>query len=75
MAVIIDVECSRCNGTGEVLGGTRNARSRYVGHDDICPGDFGEACPRCLGSGVVDYCPDDEIEDWMDSSPRGQGGE
>jgi len=40
--MIVDVECPRCNGLGEVLGGTRNMRSRMVGHDDLDPGDFGE---------------------------------
>ena len=27
---IIDVECPRCNGMGEVIGSTPNVRARYV---------------------------------------------
>ena len=50
--MIIDVECPRCNGTGEVLGSTPAVRSRYVRQDDLDPG---EPCPKCGGSGVVDY--------------------
>lgn len=63
--MIVDVECPRCNGTGEVLGATPNIRARYVRYDDLDPGDFGEACPKCGGIGVVssDLC--EEIEDWM----------
>lgn len=63
--MIITLECPRCNGTGEVLGSTPNVRARYVGRDDMDPGDFGEPCPMCLGTGVVDCDPEDEIEDWM----------
>jgi len=58
--MIIDVECPRCNGFGEMLGGTRNMRSRMVGHDDISPDDFGEPCPKCAGTGVVEYDPEEE---------------
>ena len=63
--MIVDIECPRCNGLGEVLGGTRNVRSRYVRYDDLNPDDFGEPCPKCGGSGTVDYDLEDEIEDWM----------
>ena len=63
--MIIDAECPRCNGNGEVLGSTPNVRARYVRLDDLDPGDFGEPCPKCGGSGTVDYDPEDEIEDWM----------
>lgn len=63
--MIIDVECPRCNGLGEVQGGTPNMRARMVRYDDLSPDDFGEQCPKCLGSGVVDYNPEDEVEDWM----------
>ena len=62
----IDVECPRCNGLGEVMGSTPIVRARYVRHDDLNPGDFAELCPKCLGSGVVDYDPADEIEGWME---------
>lgn len=61
----VDIECPRCNGAGEVIGSTANVRSRYVSHDDLDPGDFGEQCPKCAGTGVVDYDPEDEIEEWM----------
>lgn len=60
--MVISVECPRCNGTGEILGGTPNARARYVRHDDLDPGDFGEPCPKCLGSGVLECDLEDETE-------------
>lgn len=63
--MIINVECPRCNGTGEVAGGTPNQRARYVHRDDLDPDDYAEACPKCGGSGTVDYDPEDEIEGWM----------
>ena len=61
----ISTECPRCNGTGEVCGVTPSRRSRFVGYDDLSPDDYTVACPRCLGSGVVDYDPEDEDEEWM----------
>ena len=61
----LDVECPRCNGMGEVAGSTPNVRARYVRHDDLSPDDYTEQCPKCGGSGTVDYDPEDEIEDWM----------
>jgi RecJ-like exonuclease len=61
--VIIDVECPRCNGLGEVLGGTPNARARFVRHDDLNPDDFGEPCGKCGGSGVVEYDLNEECDD------------
>jgi len=63
--MIVDTECPRCNGAGEVLGSNQSVRSRYVRRDDLDPGDFGEPCPKCGGSGVVDFDPSSEIEDWM----------
>lgn len=62
----IAVECPRCNGLGEVTGSTPNVRARYVRHDDLDPGDFAEPCPKCAGAGTVDYCPEDEVEGWME---------
>lgn len=62
-AMLIDVECPRCDGMGEVLGGTPNARARYVHRDDIDPGDFGEQCPKCLGSGTVKYDLNEDADD------------
>lgn len=61
--MIVDVECPRCHGMGEVCGVNPNRRSRFVGHDDLDPDDFTEPCPKCLGSGTVEYCPDEDAED------------
>lgn len=58
--MIVDIECPRCNGMGEVTGSTPNVRSRYVGRDDMNPDDFGERCPKCSGSGTVEYDPEDD---------------
>ena len=58
--MIIDVECHRCNGEGEVLGSTPNVRARYVNHDDMDPSDFGEPCPKCGGTGVLELDLEDE---------------
>jgi DnaJ-class molecular chaperone len=60
--MIIDIECPRCNGMGEIIGSTPNVRSRYVAHDDLNPGDFGEPCPKCGGSGAVEYDPEEDVE-------------
>ena len=62
--MIIDVECPRCNGMGECHTATPSQRARYVRHDDLSPDDYAEQCPKCAGSGTVDYDPEDEIEDW-----------
>lgn len=61
----IGVECPRCNGMGECHTATPSQRARYVRHDDMSPDDYTESCPKCGGSGTVDYDPEDEIEDWM----------
>ena len=61
----ISTECPRCSGMGEVCGVTPSRRSRFVGYDDLSPDDYTVACPRCLGTGVVDYDPEDEVEEWM----------
>ena len=61
--MIVDIECPQCDGMGEVCGVTPNRRSRFVGYDDLSPDDYTVACPKCLGSGTVEYCPDDEIEE------------
>ena len=60
--MIMIVECPRCNGMGEVLGSTPNVRARYVRHDDMDPGDFGEPCPKCGGSGTVEYDLNEDCE-------------
>ena len=60
--MIMDIECPRCNGMGEVTGSTPNVRSRYVGCDDMNPDDFGEPCPKCAGSGTVEYDPEEDAE-------------
>lgn len=59
------VECPNCNGYGEVCGVNPNRRSRFVGMDDLSPDDFTVECPKCAGSGMVDYDHEDEIEGWM----------
>lgn len=63
--MIAEIECPKCNGTGEVVGSTANVRSRYIRFDDLDPGDFGEQCPKCAGTGTVEYDPEDEVEEWM----------
>lgn len=63
--MILTTECPRCHGHGEVCGVNPSRRSRFVGMDDLSPDDFTVDCPKCLGTGVVDYDPEDEIEDWM----------
>ena len=60
--MIVDVECPDCNGMGEVCGVNPNRRSRFVGHDDLSPDDFTVGCPGCLGTGVVEYDPEDDAE-------------
>lgn len=59
----MDVECPRCDGMGEVLGATPNVRARYVRFDDLDPGDFGEPCPHCAGTGVVQRDLNEECEE------------
>ena len=61
--MIVDVECPRCFGTGEVCGVTPNRRSRFVGSDDLSPDDYTVACPKCLGTGAVEYDPEEECID------------
>lgn len=63
--MIIDKECPRCNGIGEVHTATPSQRARYVRYDDLSPDDYTEQCPKCGGSGTVEYDADDEVEDWM----------
>lgn len=63
--MITDTECPDCNGNGEVCGVNPNRRSRFVGQDDLSPDDYTVPCPKCLGKGVVDYDPEDEVEEWM----------
>lgn len=57
-----DIECTTCNGHGEVCGVNPNRRSRFVGHDDLSPDDFTVECPDCHGHGWRPMT-DDEIED------------
>jgi hypothetical protein len=44
-----DVECTTCNGHGEVCGVNPNRRSRFVGMDDLSPDDFTVECQDCGG--------------------------
>lgn len=57
-----NVECPRCYGNGEVCGVSPNRRSRFVGHDDLSPDDFTVTCPKCLGTGIVAYDPEEDCE-------------
>ena len=66
--MIVSIECPECNGNGEVCGVNPNRRSRFVGMDDLSPDDFTVECPKCLGAGVLDVDPADEIEDWMETN-------
>lgn len=61
--MIIDVECPHCNGLGEVIGSTPNVRARYVHRDDMDPSDFGEHCPKCAGTGTVEYDLNEDCDD------------
>lgn len=53
--MIIDVECPRCNGLGEIAGGNPGRRARFLHHDDLSPDDYCEPCAMCLGSGTVEH--------------------
>ena len=61
--MIIDVECPRCHGNGEVCGVNPNRRSRFVGSDDLSPDDFTVECPRCLGTGTVAHDLNEDCDD------------
>ena len=65
LPMIIDVECPKCNGMGELCGVNPNRRSRFVGMDDLSPDDFTVRCEKCLGSGVVEHDIEEDIEEWM----------
>lgn len=57
-----DVECTTCNGHGEVCGVNPNRRSRFVGMDDLSPDDFTVECNACAGTGWRPMTQD-EIDD------------
>ncbi|GLI99164.1 hypothetical protein [Sphingobium sp. BS19] len=57
-----DRECDACNGHGEVCGVNPNHRSRFVGYDDLSPGDFTVECQACAGTGYVPMTQE-EIDD------------
>lgn len=61
--MIVDIECSRCNGLGELVGGTPSQRARFVLLDDLDPDDYADLCPKCGGSGTVEYDPEEEMLD------------
>lgn len=61
--MIIDVECPRCNGLGEVAGSTPNVRARYARYDDLNPDDFAEPCPKCAGIGTVEHDLNEDCDD------------
>lgn len=60
--MVVDVECPQCNGLGEVCGITPSLRSRFVGYGDLTPDDYAVPCPKCLGTGVVEYDPNEDCE-------------
>lgn len=66
--MVVSEDCPRCNGMGEVIGSTPNARARFVHRDDMNPDDYAEPCQNCAGTGVVDRDMNDEIEDWMETN-------
>jgi DnaJ-class molecular chaperone len=53
--VIVYIDCPRCHGLG---------KQHSPGHTGD-PMDYGVACERCEGAGVIEADPADEIEDWM----------
>lgn len=57
-----DIECTTCNGHGEVIGVNPNRRSRFVGMDDLSPDDFTVECTDCAGTGCRPMTQD-EIDD------------
>ena len=59
---VTDVECTTCNGHGEVCGVNPNRRSRFVGMDDLSPDDFTVECSDCAGHGWRPMT-DDELAD------------
>lgn len=54
--MIIETECSYCYGVGLQHSAGRNGD----------PMDNGVPCHVCGGSGVEEYEPEDEVEDWME---------
>lgn len=50
--MLVSAECPLCGGLGETEQGP----------------DAWDSCPKCLGAGVLDYDPADEIEDWMETN-------
>lgn len=71
-----DIECTSCNGHGEVCGVNPNRRSRFVGMDDLSPDDFTVECPDCCGNGwrpmtqdEIDDAAERQAEDAMSEPP------
>lgn len=71
-----DIECPRCNGTGEVCGVTPSRRSRFVGMDDLSPDDYTVECPDCCGHGwrpmsdeEMDQAAEDAFSDMSEGEP------
>ena len=53
MITCLEEECKYCHGTGVVLSTVTSHKSRFVRYDDLDPDDYGEICPVCNGTGVV----------------------
>lgn len=64
--MMIEIECPRCNGNGEVCGVTPNRRSRFVGYDDLSPDDYTVECPRCTGAGYILHDLNEDCDDDQD---------
>ena len=57
-----DIECTRCEGSGEVCGVTPSRRSHFVGYDDLSPDDYTDKCSDCDGTGWRPMTEDEEAD-------------
>ncbi len=66
--MIVDRECTRCAGSGEIV--VRNTFPM----SEVGPGPVpdwasnvtGSKCPDCDGTGAVEYDLNEDVEDWME---------
>lgn len=64
MPILCDRECSRCNGSGEIVARCTFPMSE-VGPgpvSDLASGFTGSKCPGCDGSGVIEVDIEEECE-------------